>query len=111
MGLSILRRRFLPVLALTLLFCVPVFSAGFGTLSGKVVDKKTKQPISSAVVKVQVGKGITVRTNRLGIFLFNNTVPEGKHKVTVSKRGYKNKVINDVEIKSGQNTLNVELER
>ena len=88
---------------------MPALAAGFGTLQGKVTDKLTGRPIAGAVVKVKVGDGIIATTNEKGIYLFNNTIPRGRHNVVVKKQGYKRKIIWLFNIESGINTLNVKL--
>ncbi len=87
-----------------------IWAGGFGTLQGKVTDKKTNKPVPGALVKVEANKkSLTAKTNDKGIYIFNNTVPQGKHKVVVMKKGYEREVVKDVEVKSGARTLNVKL--
>ncbi len=87
----------------------PARPGGFGTLQGKVTDMETGKPIAGVLVKVKAEGGITARTNEMGVYIFNNTVPQGKHNVVFRKEGYKRRIKWGVRIESGTNTLNIRL--
>lgn len=57
----------------------------YGSLTGRVIDAKTNQPISSALVAV--GSTVTATTDAQGAFTLTQ-VPAGTQTVTVSAAGY-----------------------
>ncbi len=58
-----------------------------GTVTGKVVDTYTNQPLSSAVVILQSNASIRRMTDQTGGFSINN-IPEGTQTLTISLTGY-----------------------
>ena len=72
---------------------------GKGKLTGRVIDSKTKKPVSSATVYVKGFKGMT---DRNGNYTVSN-VPPGTHKAVVGKSGYYGQSKN-VKIKANRST-------
>ncbi|HRD80823.1 MAG: outer membrane beta-barrel protein [Saprospiraceae bacterium] len=73
----------------------------FGTLSGVILDKSSKETIIGANIMV-VGTEFGTATDFDGFFAINN-VPAGKYTVQISYIGYENITISDVEVKAGEN--------
>jgi outer membrane receptor for ferrienterochelin and colicins len=57
----------------------------YGAVTGRVIDAKTNQPVSSALVAV--GSTVTATTDAQGAFTLTQ-VPAGSQTVTVSAAGY-----------------------
>jgi iron complex outermembrane receptor protein len=74
------------VLIVLLLLVVPCFTLAQGTITGKVVDNETQQPLAGANVIVQ-GTTLGTSTNSEGRFSIAN-VPIGEQVVVVSYIGY-----------------------
>src|SRR6476620_472380 len=95
---------------LSLLFCFSIVSttyAQFQKLSGKVLNDKN-EPVAGVTIKASGGEGTS--TNVDGQFELNLT-PGKKYAVRFSAIGYKEKLVNDVEVITGQlNELNLVLE-
>lgn len=70
----------------------------YGSVTGRVIDAKTNQPISTATVAV--GTTITATTDSAGAFTLGN-VPAGTQTVRVSAAGYVTASV-DTKIKKDQ---------
>jgi TonB-linked SusC/RagA family outer membrane protein len=86
---------------------VPTFAlAQNGTLSGRITDGQTNEALPGAnVYLVELGKGAS--TNIDGEYRITNITP-GTYTLTSSYVGYK-KYETQIEIESGENTLDIEL--
>lgn len=72
-------------------------------ISGKIIDLKTKKPVSGATVKLNIGNNPSVQTNAEGIYAFQSDskplIPSGQTaKISVSKQGFSNAEIDSKEI-------------
>ena len=77
------------VIAIAVLLGMAHFCQGSVGISGKVIDKGSRQPISGAVVKIESDGQILaeITTGRDGNFQFSQDV-EGKKQIQVSSMGY-----------------------
>ena len=78
-----------------------------GSVSGKVTDAKTGQPISGAKVTAS-GTGASVTTAGDGTYTINN-VPAGMASLTASKTGYESKTLSVDLVADSHATLNFAL--
>ena len=74
----------------------------YGTISGKVTDYSTGEPLQAALVTL-VQSSSTVQTESDGTFSFEG-LEEGQYTVSVQKDGYKPDRKNDVTVVSGETT-------
>ena len=88
----------------------PLTGPGDGTLTGIVLDAQSAQPIEYANIvifraqdSVMVGGGISGRD---GMFLLEK-LPYGRHYVRVTFIGYEPRVIDDISLIPGKNTLSL----
>ncbi|GAC1652683.1 MAG: hypothetical protein NVS9B12_02250 [Vulcanimicrobiaceae bacterium] len=72
----------------------------YGSVTGRVIDAKTNQPINSALVAV--GTTVTATTDAHGAFTLDN-VPVGTETVTASAGGYTTTTV-DAKVKKGETT-------
>jgi len=82
------------------LICSHIYAIGQGSISGKVVDLKTAQPVAGVLVKVQP-LGITFLTDSLGFFS-TGAIPTGKYHLKYYKYRYENLVQLNIEVSSGE---------
>lgn len=95
-------------LLLLFLFVLNIYSGTTGKLTGKVIDKETKEPIIGANV-VLLGTNFGAAADIDGYFVINNITP-GSYNVVVSSVGYNKVTIERVIIKIDLTTrLDVEL--
>ena len=81
----------------------------YGSLSGKVIDRSTKQPIPGANVIVKDSR-LGAASDINGEFLIEN-LPAGHYIIEISSVGYKPRARTDVIVKSNQkNFLSVSME-
>ena len=94
------------ILAFCLLFAVKAFSAEEanlnGVISGKVIDKETRQPIAGAVVKIYNTK-LGKYADKNGEFTIAN-IPIGRYSLGASIIGYEAQMINDVAVVTKRTT-------
>lgn len=76
----------------------------FGSISGKVTDSSTGNPLSAVQVTLVSG-GKTIQTTDDGTFSFSE-LDEGIYKVLAQKEGYKTNY-KDVKVVSGEKTETV----
>jgi len=89
-------------LALLCLFCPTAFAQGTGTIAGKIIDQKTKQPLGYAnVVIVGTAKGAMSLEN--GEFSVPG-VPVGTYTIKAMMMGYKTIEMPAVAVNSGETT-------
>jgi TonB-linked SusC/RagA family outer membrane protein len=79
--------RWLHVISLFALALPPTLMAQSGTVTGKVTDRSTRQPIADAQVVVP-GTTLVTQTNREGDYRLSN-VPAGRVSIGVFKIGFK----------------------
>jgi outer membrane receptor protein involved in Fe transport len=85
-----------------------IFAAGYGKISGKVVDKATGEPLIGATVQIE-GTVMGASTNVNGQYVILN-VPAGVYSIKVSQVGYTSTTIKNVRVFSDQTTtLDVKL--
>jgi outer membrane receptor for ferrienterochelin and colicins len=87
---------------LTLCAMAAPLSAQNGTLTGRVVDTETRQPVATALVDVQGPQSANQVVDAAGQFRFS--LPEGTYTVVVGRVGYQPARFDGVSITSGQNT-------
>ena len=77
------------VIISAVLLSIPYLCQGAAAISGKVIDKETRQPILGAVVKIELDGQILAETttDKDGNFQFSQDV-EGKKQIQVSSIGY-----------------------
>ncbi|MCX6147995.1 MAG: hypothetical protein NTW25_12230 [Candidatus Kapabacteria bacterium] len=100
---------------LTVLFSVNLFAVGIInpviTLSGKIFDKKSSQPIQSfIIVKEENGKTIyRGKSNKnTGFYLITGLKPESKYKISISANEFALKEIIDFEAPKSEKYLEIE---
>ncbi|WP_412466157.1 outer membrane beta-barrel protein [Pedobacter sp. KLB.chiD] len=88
---------------LLILLCIlstKVFAQQSGNVNGKIIDRKTDQPIEYAGIilsnKTDSTKKVGVVTNQAGEFSFN-AVPNGDYKIRISAVGY-NPIIKNINV-------------
>lgn len=100
------------ILSLSIFFSLitlSIFGQQKGKINGKVTDRKTGETLIGLTVKVE-GTTNGVFTDVEGRYTLGNLQP-GKHSITFSYVGYKNKNITDVEVLEGKvTTLDVVME-
>lgn len=74
----------------------------FGTISGRVTDSASGEPLPFAQVTLVPGAN-TVQTTSDGVFSFSG-LKEGKYTVSAQKNGYQSNRKNDVKVVSGETT-------
>lgn len=101
--------KYTNLLLINLLLGFSVLAQGSGTIRGTIKDAKTKEDIIGATVFITgLSKGAATDVN--GFFSISN-VPSGDHTIKISFVGYKSKVYENVQVKSGQITeLNLSIE-
>lgn len=72
---------------------------GLGTITGKVIDSASKNPISGATVSV-IGTSLVSISSSNGSFRINN-VQEGKHSLSLKMMGYSSRVVK-IDVDSGR---------
>ena len=93
------RNRFLQLIIFIALTPLPASAQTTGSVSGRVLDELTRQPLPGAAVKLQ-GTSLTTDTDRAGAFQLLR-VPAGKQTISVSYLGYEESTF-DVEVRSGE---------
>ena len=92
------------------LFVSTVFAQDKGTISGKVIDKKTAEELIGVSLQIE-GTNIGTATDYEGKFQINN-VPVGTYNLIVSYISYQKKIISKVEVKAKEITsVNTSLEQ
>ncbi len=80
------------------------------TITGKVNDATTKEPLPGVVVKLQ-GTAYAAATNNDGVFSFSANVNLGKYQVSITYIGYK-PVVKSISLGDAANyTVNAEIEK
>lgn len=92
----------MPTLETTELVANPAPAASVGKIYGKVVDKKTNEPIAGANV-VLVGTQMGAATDNKGNFVIIK-VPQGAYQVQVSMMGFKQVMMENVRVSVGRTT-------
>src|SRR5574343_498263 len=96
------------LLAIIILAAALQTHAQNGSIKGKVIDKKTKEPIIGATVTI-VGTYLAVPTDFNGNYTINNAKP-GEYTLKVAYLGYKELLYNGVKVTAGgTTTLNLSL--
>jgi len=90
----------------------PIAEKPIGSISGKVIDKDTKEPVSFATVALykyndttKIIKGVVTDTD--GIYTFSE-LPIGKYDIKVSYVGYNPIIIKEVKVDRSKSDLNLE---
>ena len=97
------------------LFLLPLFLAknasgqGYVIISGKIIDKTTRQPIPYAHIGV-MAKGLGTIANEQGEFYYRFPKIAADEDVTVARLGYKNLARKGAEFASGDKDVLLELE-
>lgn len=103
------RKFYTTILLLLFTFSFAMAQAGGGRLSGKVIDKQTKEALIGANIIVE-GTTYGAATDVNGEFLISQ-VPAGTYTIQASYIGYQSQKISNVTINSGLTTsLDYELE-
>jgi outer membrane receptor protein involved in Fe transport len=94
------------ILVISLLFSLKVYAQSKGTISGKITDADTKQPVDYATISVYK-TGSTSPFNGAssdvkGSFKINN-IPDGTYRVTVDFLGYQRQTIDNITVTNGAN--------
>lgn len=96
------------LIVITILITALQSHAQNGSIKGKVIDKKTKEPVIGATVSI-VGTYLAVPTDFNGNYIINNAKP-GEYTLKVAYLGYKELLYNGVKVTSGgTTTLNLSL--
>lgn len=95
----------LPFFFLAFLFAVQPVAAQQGTISGRVVDAETGEPVAGAAVEV-LGQGAQAATNDTGGF--SVAVAPGSHSVVVTMIGYETGRVDGVSVAAAA-TRNIEV--
>lgn len=99
-------KQFTSKLFLTFLFSIMFVAVGLsqtGTIKGKIIDSKTKEPLIGASVMVQ-GTGVGAATDLDGNFVITN-VKAGTHSLIASYVAYKSATKTGVSVQSGKETV------
>ncbi|WP_337044993.1 carboxypeptidase-like regulatory domain-containing protein [Emticicia sp. 17c] len=77
--------------SILILFLFPflVFSQGYSSISGKIIDKETQQPLSNAYLSIPE-KGFSSQTNAMGEFKFFFPKIDLDSNIVIAAIGYKN---------------------
>lgn len=97
--------RVLPIIALVLAVASPA-AAQEGTITGRVVNAETGNPLEAAAVSV-IGTELTQGTNASG--QFRVSVPAGTHSLVVSMIGHETGRLDGVSVDAGE-TVTVEIQ-
>lgn len=89
-------------LILLLLTCSTMAWAQNGTIGGKVIDSKTKEPVIGANVMIE-GTTVGAAADIEGVFLIGNVKP-GTYNLIVSSVTYKKQIVEAVVVESGNKT-------
>ena len=87
------------ILFLLMVFSMNAFALQDGILTGKVMDRFNKQPVSGAVVEI-IGLDLKTGSDDDGYFEFES-VPQGIYSVRFSSLGYIQFVLDNVVVNSG----------
>ena len=96
------------IFALLLLTAAPLWPQTTGNISGKIIDKATKQPLAGVVVII-VGTKSGTTTDEDGSFLIGN-VEEDIYKLEVQFIGYERFLETDVRVVRGKTTYVEQIE-
>jgi len=92
-----MKKRILVILTYCFFMLVNTSFAGItGTLAGKILDKKTKEPLPGANI-ILVDTYLGAAADEKGFFLVNN-IPAGTYKVKAEMIGYTSMIVEDVTI-------------
>jgi len=80
--------------------------AKHASLEGRVIEPDSKDVVSGARVRLSDGRGRirTAFTDERGAFKFSNPTA-GRYRLQVSRRGYRDFIVNEVEIRAGQASM------
>ncbi len=70
--------------SILLLFCGNLYAQNLRSL---VVESGTDTPVENAIIEI-AQTGLATKTQKSGSFVFNQSIPEGEHVLTVSKENY-----------------------
>lgn len=91
-----------------LLFLPSLLLAQTGIIAGKVIDAKSAEALIGVSVRLKNGGGAI--TDLDGNFRIGNVTP-GKHKLSLNYTGYAPKMVEDIDVKSGEiSTVDIVLE-
>jgi ferric enterobactin receptor len=83
------------------------FAQSKGTITGKIIDATTKQPVDYATISIYKAGSASpfngASSDNRGSFKVNN-IADGTYKVTVDFLGYQRQTIDNVKIANGANT-------
>ncbi|HAW08035.1 MAG TPA: hypothetical protein DCW42_02530 [Bacteroidetes bacterium] len=103
-------RRNLMVMFLVLLYSLPIFSNEVGTISGKVYDSETGEPLPKATIVILDTK-LGGYSDVKGEFRIKN-VPAGSYKLQARYVGYLSKNVADVKVEPNKSaTISIVLEQ
>jgi len=99
-----MKQKRLNILLITLLLIVPVaFAGNVGRIKGKVIDKRTREPLIGVNVIV-IGTELGAATDVNGEYEIIN-VPPGRYKLSASYVGYNEMTVSDVLVVQDQVTV------
>ncbi len=93
----------------SIICCPNVFGQGYVIISGKIIDKSTRQPIPYAHIGV-MSKGLGTIANEQGEFYYRFPKIAIDDDVTVAQPGYKNLARKGAEFVSGDKNVLLEME-
>jgi len=80
-----------------------VFSTNTGRIKGKVIDKKTKDPVAFVVVQIK-GTSMGAQANQNGEYLIIN-VPPGKHELCATLTGWNTVCVVELSVNANATTV------
>ncbi|WP_373514194.1 carboxypeptidase-like regulatory domain-containing protein [Persicitalea sp.] len=101
--------RLIAFLFFSIICCTSTFAQGYIIISGKIIDKTTRQPIPYAHIGV-MSKGLGTIANEQGEFYYRFPKIAADEDVTVAHLGYKNLARKGGEFVPGDKSVMLELE-
>lgn len=104
-----LKKIILEIFSITLIFANFLFAGETGKISGKVIDKKTNEPLPGVNILIE-GTSIGAATDLNGEY-FILQIPPGTYSLRASMIGYQNIIIENVLVRADHTTIiNFEME-
>lgn len=89
--------------AVILAFISSALAQEYGKIAGTIIDAKTKEPISGAVIMVN-GTALGANSDFKGYFIINK-VPDSTYTVRIYDMGYKTVIKKKVKVKKHETTI------
>jgi len=88
-----------------------IFADGFGSIKGKVINEKTREPISFISVAIrQNGEIINGAATGFGGAYVISNIPEGRYTVEFSQVGYETRILKRVKVQASKTTILKDME-